>query len=458
MLRFALAATVAGLVASAPAGASARITPSPALQGPELGPDATAASEPQQPNILVIVLDDAGFEDMQPAVMPVLNAFAAYGRLYTRLYTGPTCSPSRYMLNTGRYPHREFIGGTIVPNDPVFEGLSTRTLTVAEVLKGSGYATALFGKWHLSTSAGGEVVEMPRVHGYEQWLAGAPTNLTTNLESHYSWTRTDNGIESHETTYSTRAIADSLRDWWTATEGPKFGMCCYLAPHAPFESAVPSGMLPPNYIPPVDGLRGDYLSALSAIDLALLELIQFVDLPNTYIIITSDNGTPLNVEPPFAIEKGYKSTPYEGGTNVPLVVFGPSVAPGVDATSLISMCDLPLTLIELAGLDAPRRGFEDAVSFAPTIEGTETSARTIAWSHLFFPSGGLPGAAYVDDWCVVRSDGTKLVSYGEHVELFDLSLDPHEQTALDPLALWNVPIVVEMLAEREAILGSAWPY
>lgn len=419
------------------------------------GAEGEEVLEPQ-PDILVVLIDDAGFEDMQAAVMPGLNAYAASGRLYDRLYVGPTCSPSRYMLNTGRYPHREFIGGTIVPNDPVFEGLSTRTLTLAEVLKGGGYATALFGKWHLSTAAGGEVTEMPRVHGYEQWLAGAPTNLTTNLESHYSWTRIDNGVESSETVYSTRAIATSLRDWWIGTEGPKFGMCCYLAPHAPFESAIPSGMLPPGYSPPVDGVRGDYLSALSAIDVALLELAEFVDFANTYVVVTADNGTPLNVQPAAGLERGYKSTPYDGGTNVPLLVFGPGVAPGVDDQSLLSMCDLPLTLIELAGLGTPRRGFEDSISFAATLGGQSTSTRQYAFSHLFFPSGDLPGAAFVDDWCVVRADGMKLVSYGTEAQLFDLSIDPFEQVPLDPLAAWNRPIATELLAERAALLGLTW--
>src|SRR5262249_38957947 len=113
------------------------------------------AREPKsdRPNFIFINIDDLGYADIGPFGSkinrtPHLDTMAKEGRRLTSFYAAPVCSPSRAALMTGCYPKRVLpIPGVLFPGDAV--GLSPDEVTVAEVLKAAGYATAIVGKWHL---------------------------------------------------------------------------------------------------------------------------------------------------------------------------------------------------------------------------------------------------------------------------------------------------------------------
>jgi arylsulfatase A len=119
------------------------------LASPALSP----AAEPTRPNFVIINIDDLGYADIGPFGSklnrtPNLDRMAKEGRNLTSFYAAPVCSPSRAALMTGCYPKRVLpIAGVLFPGNDV--GLSPNEVTVAEVLKATGFATALVGKWHL---------------------------------------------------------------------------------------------------------------------------------------------------------------------------------------------------------------------------------------------------------------------------------------------------------------------
>lgn len=406
------------------------------------GSAASAQSAP--PNVLVIVVDDMGWEDVATAPLARLSAYASVGRVYTRYYTNPVCSPSRAALLCGEYPHRHFIGTSL----HLTGGLPARTKSVADVFAANGYSTALFGKSHVMTAQLGAEAEAARVHGFETWRAGGIGNLST----HYGWTRTDDGIRSFEPNYSTTVVIEETVAWWSATDGPKFAVLAPFAPHEPFQ-APPSATLPPGYV--VGALARDiYEASLASLDNQLGALLAVIDPAQTHVVFLCDNGTPHQVPPPNAQSKGYKLTPYEGGVHVPLVWWGPGVAPGVDE-SLVQVVDVPRTLLDVCGL-VPVKGFGDSISFAQTLSG-QAGARNYALLTRFTPNGGLP-TLVIDDWAVVRADGRKLVSHAGVQELYNLNVDPWETFQLAPFLPINAATIADLEHFRLTALGPAWPY
>lgn len=412
------------------------------LVGALLASPVHAQSSP--PNVLVIVVDDMSWEDVAAAPLVKLANYASVGRVYTSFYTNPICSPSRAALLTGEYPHRHLIGTALTANG----GLHPRTKSLADVFAANGYSTALFGKLHVATIELGDLDEAARVHGFETWRAGGSANLST----HYGWTRTDDGKRTVEPNYSTTVVIQETVAWWSATAGPKFAVLAPFAPHEPFQ-APPSSTLPPGYALGTSN-RALYEAALASLDNQLATLLTAIDPANTHVVLLCDNGTPHQVPPVNALSKGYKTTPYEGGVNVPFVWWGPGVAAGVD-TSLVQVVDVPGTLLDVCGL-VPVKGFGDSISFAATLSG-QPGARSYAFLSRFTPNGPAP-ALVIDDWAVVRDDGKKLVSRGGVLELYDLANDPWETLVLSPSIPVNAATIADLQFFRLTALGPNWPY
>src|SRR5688572_12741890 len=116
----------------------------------------SSAAEPQRPNFVVIFTDDQGYQDVgsfgSPRIKtPNLDRMARQGMRFTDFYAGqPVCTASRAALLTGCYPNRVGLLGALGPKSSV--GISDKEATIAQVLKTRGYATAIFGKWHLGDS------------------------------------------------------------------------------------------------------------------------------------------------------------------------------------------------------------------------------------------------------------------------------------------------------------------
>ena len=354
------------------------------------------------------------------------------------------------------FPHDNLLGKPLAYNDKA--GVPASNIALAEVLKLRGYATGMFGKWHVNGEQLPQLVgEAPRLHGYSTWRAGSVSNVTYTGGSHYNWERWDDGKLVVENTYSTHAIGDAVTDWWTQTAGPKFAVCAFLAPHAPFELAPPD-LLGGQTFHATE--RGRYESALVAIDTKILQMAAAIDLSNTYVFLFPDNGSPGQVKPYPPLEKGYKVTIWEGGINVPLIVWGPGIVPGVDS-GLVQAVDLAATVLDLAGTQVPHGSLEDSISFVQTLDGSGPSKRPWIWSQHFGPNGGpQPSGLDFHSWALVRNDGWKLVQYhpagpfGPQVkELYNVFTDPHETTPIVNHVIQN-----ELLLLKKEALGPDWPY
>ncbi|MHC4252034.1 MAG: sulfatase-like hydrolase/transferase, partial [Planctomycetota bacterium] len=154
-------------------GAAGRALPAcagkgePAAERAEGGVLPVAAAAEKKPNFVVIFTDDQGYQDIgcfgSPNIRtPNLDRMAAEGRRFTDFYVAsPVCSPSRAALLTGCYPPRVGITGVLFPRNK--NGLNPDEITIADLLKGEGYATACIGKWHL----GHKEKFLPRKHGFD---------------------------------------------------------------------------------------------------------------------------------------------------------------------------------------------------------------------------------------------------------------------------------------------------
>lgn len=217
-----------------------------------------ASTNPEHPNILLIVADDMGFADLgsygSEIKTPNLNELASSGVRLTNFHTAPACSPSRAALLTGTDPHQAGLGNMaeeLAPsqeNKPGYEGhLNNRVVTLPTLLKDSGYNTYLSGKWHLGKSAD----SLPNARGFEHSFA-----LLTGGASHWPdmrpayaptpdakapYSEDDVMLDSlpDNFKYSSQFYADKMIEYISADKdngAPFFGMLSYTAPHWPVQA------------------------------------------------------------------------------------------------------------------------------------------------------------------------------------------------------------------------------
>ena len=142
------------------------------------------ASAATQPNILLIYVDDLGYGDLGSYGHPVLqtpniDALASEGLKFTNYYApSALCSPSRAGLLTGRYPYRTGIKSWIPEDSGVY--LRDEEITLAEVLRSAGYATAIMGKWHLNSDLGSDKEPQPTDQGFDVFYGHNAFQIPTN--------------------------------------------------------------------------------------------------------------------------------------------------------------------------------------------------------------------------------------------------------------------------------------
>lgn len=364
------------------------------------GPDTDGPDAP--PNLLVLVLDDVGIDQLapwgvgaSPAPTPNLDALAARGVRFQHAYAAPECSPTRAMLLTGRYARRTGIGRTVV-EDGGFE-LRRRELGLAELLRDAPvpYTAAIFGKWHLGSSDDVANADHPAGFGFDRWAI-----TRGNVPDYFAWTELrDDGV-ADRAGYVTSAVVDDALGFAAEAPGPWLTVVAFHAGHTPLHA--PPADLVANPVAENAPRPARFRAMVEAADTEVGRLLAGLP-PDTVVVLLGDNGTLGEfTEPPFD-PFGGKLTLAEGGVRVPLVVAGPGLAPGV-ADGLVHVVDLWPTLAGFAGVDlsdVPDLPELDGHDLRPVLDDPDRTVRDVVLTESFAPNG-LESPHAVEDRIALR--------------------------------------------------------
>lgn len=420
------------------------------------------AADAPKPNIVFIFADDWGWGDLgchgHPYVKtPNIDRLAKEGTDFYRFTVASgVCSPSRTAVMTGHFPARYNIDGHFAwaknnaqRNMP--DWLDAKTPTLPKMLQSAGYATAHFGKWHLSNDM----------------IPDSPTPAAYGYDEYGAFNCSGEQMPVHEDARHAIAFIDKS----AAAKKPFFINLWMHEPHTPFHTV-------PKYEWRFRAMKNRedqiYASVLSHADdrigevLAALDRLKLSD--NTLVIFSSDNG-PARATKPTALElqydtatgagwgiaaskgttagrKGYKAALFEGGINVTFIARWPEKIPAgkIDNTSLISAVDLLPTFCELAGA-TPAKGYQpDGISQVQVLQGKASVTRT---KPLFWKMGGGKDSEFHWANYAVVDQRWKLLTTADakRVELYDIAADPLE---MQDLAAEKADMVKGIVAKLEA--------
>ena len=366
---------------------------------------ASAATPPafaraSTPNVVIILADDLGYGDLgsyggKLIRTPHLDRLAAEGMRFTSFYAQPVCGPSRAALMTGSYPLRVAKRKNVVEHHP---RLHAQEITIAEILKTRGYATAAFGKWdlagHTQKASAYELDLLPTHQGFDEFF-GTPSSNDATVNLLRGTEVVENGADMSTLTqrYTDAAIAFVRR----SKDRPFFVYLAHSMPHTRVAAS------PAFAGKSAAGLYGDAVEELDAHFGRLWEALRAEGLDeSTYIIFTSDNGPwyldrhlaapddartrgpqgqlkyPFNQRDERGAHygsaaplRGAKASRWEGGFRVPCIVRAPGrVAAGATSNELVTTLDLLPTLAQLAGATAPADRIIDGRDIGPLLHGT----------------------------------------------------------------------------------------
>ncbi len=412
--------------------------------------DAPAAS---RPNIVFIMADDLGATDLACTgsgyyLTPNLDRMATEGVRFTSGGTcGPNCQPTRAALMSGQYGPRTgvyTVGSTsrfdtskrpLVPVENVV-ALDPKVVTFAEALRGAGYATGLFGKWHL----GQDEAHHPLAQGFDESIVSMGKHFNFDTSPH---------VDVPPGTYLADFLTDRAVDFIQRHKDGPFLLCVHhYAVHSPHQ-AKPE-MIARFKDRPAAGAHHDptYAGMIASVDESAGRILKAVEDAGlgakTLVIFTSDNGGvggytaegiragDITGNAPF---RGGKGMLYEGGVRVPWIARWPgTIAPGrVDDTPFFSV-DLYPTLLELSGAKAPDAASQplDGVSLAPILKGTGALPDRDMFWHFpgYLGSGG--GTWRTTPAAAIRRGDWKLLTFFEdgRRELYNLKDDPGQKRNL----------------------------
>ncbi|WP_051211041.1 sulfatase [Runella zeae] len=406
------------------------------------------------PNILLIVADDMGYTDLgcygnAYFETPHLDKLATEGVRFTNAYaTCPVCSPSRASFLTGRYPARigltNFIKGLKTdPQSPVLpadyiDHLPLSEHTIAEMLKESGYQTALIGKWHL-----GENTQPEKSHPQRQGF-DIVQDFDYGLlprDNSYDWFKVGDTLNALKLPQLNAKITQHTLDFLRQRqhEKPFFLMMTHYAVHLPLQASpklVEKYRRKPN--PKPDEYNPIYAAMMEEMDASIGVVLAELDKQNlrenTLIIFVSDNGGLVvdeagDKQPTtcYPLRNG-KGTLYEGGVRVAcLMSWRGKITPLSVSDAIISGVDLYPTLLEM--VQGKKESILDGSSFGAVFTqkvNKTVSNRPIFWHYPHFSNqGGRPSAA-------VRQGDYKLIVSLENgaTELYNLKNDIGEKNNL----------------------------
>jgi arylsulfatase A len=387
------------------------------------------AQTPRKPNIVVILADDLGYGDIgtfgaTDIRTPNIDGLATNGIKLTSFYSAsPVCSPTRAALITGRYPRRLGIDHVFFPES--FTGIPSEEVTIAEALKGNGYRTAIFGKWHL----GHHRQFLPLQNGFDEYY-GIPYSNDMMGVAYLRGNDVDS-IKVNQKYITQTYTKEAVRFIDENKDKPFFLYITHNMPHVPIYAS-----------PKFEGKskRGLYGDVIEELDWSVGEVVKALKKngleENTLVVFTSDNGPWLI----FDVEGGSagplrqgKGTTFEGGQRVPTVAYWPGkIKPGTIYDDLATHLDFYPTIISLTGSQKTQTKKPlDGEDISPVLFGTGKRKG----DEFAYYSNGIIEAYRKGDWKIrlpqkdVKIGNATIVPSADTL-LFNLKTDIGEQNDL----------------------------
>lgn len=412
------------------------------------------------PNVILIMTDDQGYGEVAAHGNPViktphLDRLHASSVRLTDFHVDPTCSPTRSALLTGRYSTRTGVWHTINGRSM----MHPEELTLAEVFKASGYATAMIGKWHL----GDNYPCRPEDQGFDHtvWHHGGGIGNGPDYwgNDYFDDTYKVNGAWRKFDGYCTDVWFDQAIQY-IEQQGEK-NFFLYLtpnAPHGPYH--VPERYATPYEEAGVPETMAKFYGMITNIDENMgrlrdrLEALGLAD--NTLLIFMTDNGTTagwIDEKAGFpyfnAGMRGWKGSAWEGGHRVPSFWHWPAggISGGRDVPALTAHMDVLPTLVDLLGLEKPDGRPVDGISLRSALLGHgQTMPDRTLFAHVqraFIPPKWKDSAAMTQRWRLING-----------AELYDMTVDPGQQ---NDMASQHPDVVHKLRADYENWWASLEP-
>jgi len=446
-------------------------------------------------NIIFILSDDhrydfMGFMAQAPAFLetPAMDRMARQGAHVANAFVSTSlCSPSRASILTGQYMHHHHI----VDNQrPEPEG----TVFFPQYLQKAGYQTAFIGKWHM-----GHEQDDPRP-GFDHWVSFKGQGVYFDPELNI------NGARRQFQGYTTDLLTDQALQWLKSgrdSERPFFLYLSHKAVHYPFQPAkrhegryaqsevkrpetmanteenyqtqphwvrerrysihgvdhMETGPYDNDPVPSFDGLYRQYCETLHGLDENIGRVLDYLDESglsrSTLVVYLGDNGFALG-------EHGFydKRDAFEESIRIPMLAYAPGmIAPGTRVTQMVQNIDVAPTLLEAAGVSAPKSARMDGRSFLPLLRGDSISWR----DHILYEyhwEWNFPATPTV---FALRTERYKYIFYHgvwDYDGFYDLQTDPHERHNLIGVPSYQGPIEAlrkQLFDELEASGGLNVP-
>jgi arylsulfatase A-like enzyme len=404
---------------------------------------AAPAFSAQKPNVVIVITDDQGYGDMaftgNPAIKtPTIDRLRAQSTLLNNFHVDPTCAPTRSALLTGRYSDRVGVWHTVQGRSM----LRRRETTMADIFGQNGYATGLFGKWHL----GDCYPFRPEDRGFQHCIyhqaggVGQAPDYWGN--DYFDDTYVVNGKLQRFEGYCTDVWFDEAIQWIGTliekTRNSELGTSqpffAYIAPNAPHKPLF----CPLEYSDPYENnpqvSYPEFYGMISNIDDNLARLMKMLDdeglADNTILVFMTDNGSASGVHDGRGYDggmRGMKNSEYDGGHRVPFMIRWPNgkIEAGKSVENLTAHIDILPTFIDFCGLTAPKIDF-DGSSLRDLLctDGKDWPDRALV----------VETQRVVDPvkWrrCSVMTDKWRLVNDDNGQGLFDIKADPKQATDL----------------------------
>ncbi len=403
--------------------------------------DSFGQTDPNHPNILLIIADDLGVDALkgyqdnpiQPNT-PVLDNLRANGLTFDNAWSAPACTPTRAAIMSGKFGIKNGVRG--VPGN--LDTIHTSIFKELENQTGGIYADAVIGKWHISQPIDFTHPAQHNVDHYEGFFSSSVPN-------YFSWPKVKDEMESPETEYVTTNFTNAAASWINDQNQPWFLWLAHVAPHTPFH-VPPDSMYTSTR---TNNNQRKFITMIESIDFEIGRLMDSIPptvLNNTVIIFIGDNGTPTGVIQKFPSDHA-KNTLYQGGVHVPMIVSGKGVTRTNDREgAMVHVTDLYATILEIAGATLPG-GMYNSLSFEHLLSGTSGAKRPYNYTELV--SGSVTGWA-------IRNEQYKLIEFHDGTqEFYDLIADTIEvNNLINNLSATQILIKEELEAEADVIRNN----